>query len=94
MINLPTTTVMSFFLGAHNSFMYCSGEGAVQKGMGHVPDKDGGCGKSILQDDGHHPSKLHKCLVAAVLIILLPLRTCALWNDDGDLLMRRIINLI
>ncbi|CAL4896116.1 unnamed protein product [Urochloa decumbens] len=38
------------------------GEGAVQEGMGHVPDEDGGGGEGVLQDDGHHPSKLHACL--------------------------------
>ncbi|CAL5097435.1 unnamed protein product [Urochloa decumbens] len=38
------------------------GEGAVQEGMGHVPDEDGGGREGVLQDDGHHPSKLHACL--------------------------------
>jgi hypothetical protein len=56
------------------TFPICDpGEGAVQEGMGHVPDEDGGGGEGVLQDDGHHPSKLHACvaldttMVAAVL---------------------------
>ena len=31
----------------------------MQEGMGHVPDEDGGGGEGVLQDEGHHPSKLH-----------------------------------
>lgn len=38
------------------------GEGAVPEGMGHVSDEDGGGGEGLLQDDGHHPAKLHACL--------------------------------
>jgi hypothetical protein len=48
----------------------------MQEGMGHVPDKDGGGGKIVLQDDGHHPSELH-CL------ILLPWWTFASWSAGG-----------
>jgi len=45
--------------GSHYITICRPGEGAVQEGMGHVPDEDGGGGEGVLQDDGHHPSKLH-----------------------------------
>ena len=52
----------------NDSLFICRlGEGAVQEGMGHVPDEDGGGREGILQDDGHHPSKLHACLAASFL---------------------------
>jgi hypothetical protein len=54
----------------------------VQEGMGHVPDKDGRGRKSILQDDGHHPSELH-CLIPAPPTILVPWQTFASWNAGG-----------
>jgi hypothetical protein len=50
--------------------------------MGHAPDKDGRGGKSILQDDGHHPSELH-CLIPAPPTILVPWQTFASWNAGG-----------
>lgn len=65
--------VILLSMGAYGILLICGlGEGAVQEGMGHVPDQDGGGGEGVLQDDGHHPSKLHACLAAPLFLVFHP----------------------